>query len=104
MTLFETYEPHPEYLRAVMLRPENFDELANELSKWGDGMYLVGKVIRYGEPQALTLTRVSDSEAKPLKCPLFQMIAFRPGDKVLKVMDRGDVRGEWRLLNEDPYA
>jgi hypothetical protein len=102
-SVFEVYEPHTEYLRAVMLRPDNFNVVADELSRWDDGKYYVGKVISYGDPYALTLTpRNENSSDETMTCHLYQMFVQRKG-KPLEVVDRYEIRHEWRLVAADPY-
>lgn len=104
-TLFEMYEPHTDYVQAVILRPENFDQIAEEIGKTHEHLQLlVSKVLRYGEPFAIKIEAVDDPEQKfePLTCRLHQCFIKRAGDQ-LRVCERHELRKEWRKVSSDPY-
>lgn len=103
-SVFDTYEPHTEYLQAVILRPDNFDRVADEISKWwNNGHYLVSKTIRCGDPYSLTVTSsIKDDDFEPVICHLHQALVRTQGDP-LQVMDVHDLRHNWRRVASDPH-
>lgn len=104
-SVFETYEPHTDYIQVVTLREDNFDSVAEEISRWSrEGISGIGtqvsKNMRYGQPESLT---VSMGEQESVTCHLHQCFVLRSRDKELTVMDRHDVRRAWRKVASDPY-
>jgi hypothetical protein len=64
---FELYEPHQQYVRAALLREDNFADVAMELSKDG---YDVAMNYSWGKPQSVTV--VGKELASPVTCYLYQ--------------------------------